>query len=106
MMLVRLAAVAGAGMAGVLFAATVYAAPADDQNFIAALDRQGIPYSSPQNAIGIAREVCALLDDGATGVDVAREINKTSGIPAPHAGYFVGASITSYCPSHSNAFSG
>ena len=89
MMLVRLAAAAGAGMAAVLFAATVYAAPADDQNFIAALDRQGIPYSSPQNAIGIARE-----------------INKTSGIPAPHAGYFVGASITSYCPSHSNAFSG
>ena len=107
-MLVRLAAVLGT--AAVLLSAslvvTAYAEPVDDQGFIAALDRQKIPYASPQKAITLAREVCTLLDDGAAGVDVAREINKTSGIPVANAGYFVGASITSYCPSHSDAFAG
>jgi hypothetical protein len=96
----------GCGAAALIAPASAFASPAEDQAFLAALDRQGITYPSPQSAIRIASEVCTLLDDGATGVDVAREITTTSGIPVKNSGYFVGASITTYCPSHSGAFSG
>jgi Protein of unknown function (DUF732) len=97
---------AAIGIVGValLSAATASASPADDQGFLSALDKQGIAYSSPQWAVRTAREVCALLDDGANGLDVSREVSKTSGIPIEKAGYFVGASIASYCPSHADAF--
>jgi hypothetical protein len=106
MMLVRITAAAAAAAAAIVAAVTASAAPSDDQAFIAALDRQGIQYPSPQSAINVAREVCTLLDDGATGVDVAREINKNSAIPVASSGYFVGASIAAYCPAHGDAFAG
>jgi hypothetical protein len=104
--LFRILAAASVGAAAIFSVAAASAAPSDDQAFIAALDRQGIKYPSPQFAVSIARDVCTLLDDGATGVDVAREINKNSGIPVGNSGAFVGASIVSYCPSHADAFSG
>jgi hypothetical protein len=94
------------GAAALITPASAVASPAEDEAFLAALDRQGITYPSPHSAILIASEVCTLLDDGATGVDVAREITTTSGIPVKSSGYFVGASITTYCPSHTDAFSG
>lgn len=105
-MFVRALLSVGCGAAALIAPASAFASPAEDQAFLAALDRQGITYPSPQSAIRIASEVCTLLDDGATGVDVAREITTTSGIPVKNSGYFVGASITTYCPSHSGAFSG
>jgi homoserine kinase len=101
----RLVAAAGVGTAAFFSVAVASAAPSDDQAFIAALDRQKITYPSPQFAVSVAKEVCTLLDDGAVGVDVAREINKTSGIPVGSSGAFVGASIVAYCPSHTDAFS-
>jgi Protein of unknown function (DUF732) len=104
MILARTFAAVEIGAAALLTAATVRAAPSDDDAFLAALDKQGITYSSPQYAIRIGREICTLLDDGANGVNVSREISKNNGIPIENAGYFVGASIAAYCPSHSNAF--
>jgi hypothetical protein len=104
MILTRALVAVGIG-AGVLFgAADASASPADDQGFLTALDKQGIAYPSPQWAVTTAREVCTLLDDGAKGVEVSREVSKTSGIPIEKAGYFVGASIAAYCPSHADAF--
>lgn len=103
---VRVLVATGIGAAALLTTATSSASPSDDQAFLAALDRQGVKYPSPQHAISMANEVCTLLDDGASGVDVAREIAKNSGIPVERSGFFVGASIAAFCPSHTNAFSG
>jgi Protein of unknown function (DUF732) len=103
---IREATLVGIGIvvAPFLSAAFASAAPADDQAFLAALDKQAIAYSSPQWAINTAKYVCTLLDDGASGVNVSSEISNTSGIPIEKAGYFAGASIAAYCPQHANAF--
>ncbi|MDT5009614.1 MAG: hypothetical protein QOH57_1231 [Mycobacterium sp.] len=102
----RVLAAAGVSAAALLTATTASASPSDDQAFLSALDRQGVKYPSAQYAISVAGEVCTLLDDGAGGVDVAREITKNSGIPVESSGFVVGASIASYCPSHIGAFAG
>lgn len=104
MTLTRSLAVVGIVAASVLGTATAKASPAQDDAFLSALDKQGIIYPSPDYAIRTAKEVCTLLDDGANGVDMSREVSKNSGIPVQNAGFFVGASIAAYCPSHRNAF--
>lgn len=98
------------GLAAVLAAASVCtatvasASPGDDQSFLAALDKQGIAYRSPEFAISTAKYACTLLDDGANGVAVAQELSNTNGIAIEHATFFVGASIATYCPQHADAF--
>jgi hypothetical protein len=104
MIVTRTFATIGIGAAALFGGQTASATPADDQGFLSALDRQGIAYLSPQWAISTAGYVCALLDDGANGVDASREISTTNGIPIEKAGYFVGASIAAYCPSHADVF--
>jgi len=94
----------GLAAASLCSAATAFASPSDDQAFLSALDKQGITYPSPQFAISTAQYACTLLDDGATGVDVAQEVSKNNGIPIDHSTYFVGASIAAYCPQHTDAF--
>ena len=104
MILTRTLAAVGISAGAVFSAAIASASPAQDQGFLSALDKQGITSPSPQWAISTARQVCLLLDDGATGVNVSSEMSKTSGIPIEKSGYFVGASISAYCPSHADAF--
>src|SRR5438874_702165 len=77
-MLARPLVAAGIVAVAITSATTASASPAEDQAFLAALDQQGIVYPSPQYAVSVAREVCQLLDDGAKGVDVAREISKNN----------------------------
>jgi hypothetical protein len=99
----RTVATVGTGAAVLFSGATASASPSDDA-FLATLDKQGITYASPERAITTAKEICTLLDDGANGVDVSREISKNSVVQIEKSGYFVGASITAYCPSHTDAF--
>ncbi|MDG4665969.1 DUF732 domain-containing protein [Mycobacterium sp. 236(2023)] len=90
------AAVAAAGLA------TALAAPAlaQDANeiFISALDSEGIPYSSADNAIQLAGAVCEYAAAGQDKTQIALEIMGPAGWSPEQSGFFVGAATQSYCP--------
>lgn len=98
------AAVAVAGVA--LFAAPVAAASPEDDAFLSVLDGQGIAYPSADYAVATAKDVCNYLDNGSSFVSIVSEISANSGLPAEDTGFFVGASIASYCPWHEGAIGG
>lgn len=91
----------GAGVA----LATTLAVPAhaDDADavFISVLDDEGISYSTPRDAIKVARAVCEFLYEGATLLDATQEVSDASGLGVEDSGFFVGAATASYCPSES-----
>ncbi len=88
---------------GPLAAATPIArADANDDAFLAALTAKGIRFGSPDKAIIAGHEVCDELDNGKTPAQVASTVQANSGLDGYHAGFFVGASIRAYCPSHSS----
>jgi len=78
--------------------ATAHADPIDDE-FLAAINSRHIQYPSPQAALNAAREVCGELRAGKKASDVVGDVMKNSSLDGYHAGYFVGASISAYCPS-------
>jgi hypothetical protein len=76
-------------------------ANATDDAFLAAIKAKGINFTTPEAAIVAAHEVCDELDIGRAKSDVASEVMTNSNLDGYHAGYFVGASVKAYCPSHS-----
>ena len=90
------AAVAAAGLA------TALAAPAladeTDDVFIGALQGEGIPFSSADNAIELAGAVCEYAAAGQDKTQIAIEIMGPAGWSAEQSGFFVGAATQSYCP--------
>ncbi|WP_241523611.1 DUF732 domain-containing protein [Mycobacterium sp. IEC1808] len=85
-------------------AAPLFAAPASaDQNddaFIAALASQGIPISDNSAAIGMGRNMCALLDQGTTRPLLVMKLMKDANLSARQAGFFLGLSSSAYCPQY------
>ncbi|AFM18841.1 Protein of unknown function (DUF732) [Mycolicibacterium chubuense NBB4] len=83
--------------------ATVWAAPAfaddTDDVFIDALDSEGIPFSTTENAITLADAVCDYVAAGQARDQVAVEIMGPANWTAEQSGLFVGAATRSYCPS-------
>jgi hypothetical protein len=73
---------------------------AADEAFLKAIKGKGITIPSEDYAIETAKQVCQLLDEDVSAVDVASQISKNSGIEIGKAGFFVGASIGAYCPEH------
>jgi hypothetical protein len=61
---------------------------------------------SPQHAIEAGHTVCKKLDSGMTPTQVANDVLNSSVMPAYHSGYFVGASITVYCPQYTSELTG
>lgn len=91
------AAVAAAGLATAL-AAPAFADETDDV-FISALQEQGIPFSTADNAIELAGAVCEYAAAGQEPTQIAIEIMDPAGWTAEQSGFFVGAATQSYCPS-------
>ncbi len=83
-------------------APTAHADAATDDAFLAALRSKGISFGSPTSAIVAGHEVCDELGLGRTPVQVAADVTKNSGLDGYHAGYFVGASISAYCPKYAS----
>ncbi|MBS1693007.1 MAG: DUF732 domain-containing protein [Actinobacteria bacterium] len=85
--------------------ATVLAAPAQadeiDDIFISVLDDEGIPYTSPGDAITVANAVCDYLADGNSLEDATVEVMNESGLGITDSGFFVGASTAAYCSEYS-----
>jgi uncharacterized protein YbjT (DUF2867 family) len=91
------AVVAAAGLATAL-AAPAFADETDDI-FINAIETEGIPYSSADNAITLADAVCDYVAAGQAPEQVAVEIMGPAGWTVEQSGFFVGAATGSYCPS-------
>jgi hypothetical protein len=73
----------------------------DSSNFLGALTSKGITFASRQAAIAAGREVCDELDQGRQASDVGNDVMTQTNLDGYHAGFFVGVSIATFCPRHS-----
>ncbi|HET6733356.1 DUF732 domain-containing protein [Mycobacterium sp.] len=93
------AAVAGLGLAALGSAATAGASSADD-TFMEVIGDHGIEPPSAEEAIGLAHDVCSVLDDGGDLVDAVTAVSNYTDLDDRDSAYIVGASIGTYCPEH------
>lgn len=85
--------------AALLSAAPASADPPDD-SFLGALENYGITINDPGSAIAMAHAVCAGFDQNQNSNVVAMKVMKDTTLSAKQSGYFVGASISAYCPQY------
>ncbi len=90
------ALVAAAGLA-TLTATPAFADDTDDI-FISALEDQGIPVPTSDDAIALAEAVCEYVAAGQPADQVAVEISGPANWSVEQSGFFVGAATQSYCP--------
>ena len=87
-----------------LGAAGGVAAPASvvqtDDAFVAALAKDGITMSDPSTAIAMAHTVCDGLDNHENTSVLAMSLMKDNDLSLEQSSYFVGASISAYCPQY------
>src|ERR1700744_2065096 len=82
-----------------LFAAPASADPTDDA-FVAALAKEGIAFTDHNNAIATAQTVCAGLDNSDKSIVLAMKRMKDTDLSLRQSSYFIGASISAYCPQY------
>jgi hypothetical protein len=92
-----------AAAAGLLTVAAALAAPAEanqiDDDFIAALNKAGVPYGEPANTVALAQSICPMLaKPGGTFAGAVAQV-KGGGISAGMADMFTQIAIGMYCPS-------
>lgn len=87
--LLALAAALGAPVAG--------ADPVEDE-FLRVIQQEGMVFNSPAGAVEDARNVCAALTDGGTGVEIGNRIIRDTGLTAHQATVFVVEAAHAYCP--------
>lgn len=87
------------GAAAVLTAAPASADPTDD-SFLGALADYGINVNDPGTAIAMAHTVCSGFDQNQNSNIVAMKVMKDTSLTAKQSGYFVGLSISAYCPQY------
>lgn len=94
---ITFSAVVGAVMA----LGTAAPALADDTDdiFVSVLEGEGIPFSTPKDAISLAHAVCDYVHAGQKPEQVAVEISEPANWTLEQSGFFVGAATQSYCPS-------
>lgn len=83
-----------------LVAAPAARADMVDSSFLSALNSKGIDFASGQNAVIAGHEVCDELDQGRQKNDVVSEVMSSSRLDDYHAGFFVGVSVSAFCPRH------
>ena len=75
-------------------------ADAVDTTFLGALNSKGIDFANGQSAVIAGHEVCDELDSGRQKNDVVSEVMQSSQLDGYHAGFFVGVSVSAFCPRH------
>lgn len=85
--------------AAALSAAPASADPPDDA-FLGALADYGIVMNDPDTAISMAHTVCAGFDNNQPSGLLAMKVMKDSNMTAKQAGFFVGLSVSAYCPQY------
>ncbi len=87
----------GPGMLGLTAAK---ADPDTDGDFIAAITERGFTFPDIETAIGAAGYVCDTLDEGRTQYQTAVMVAAVTGFDITNSVFFVGESVTAYCPEH------
>ena len=82
-----------------LSAGPASADPIDDA-FVAALAKEGIAFAAHNTAIATARTVCAGLDKSDKSSVLAMKLMKDTDLSLRQSSYFIGASISAYCPQY------
>ncbi len=88
--------------AAIALGAPAHAEPdGDDKALISALQRSGISYDSPVQAITSAKAVCAFLNSGETGLEIIKDLKDNNpGMTMDRAAAFVVIASNTYCPEH------
>src|ERR1700758_4938399 len=86
--------------AGALLSAAPASADSTDDAFVAALAKDGITTSGPNTAIAMAHSVCAELDNNQNTSALAMSLMKDNDLSLKESSYFVGASMSAYCPQY------
>jgi hypothetical protein len=86
--------------AAALHSAAPASADQTDDAFIAAVGDGGITIPDRNTAIGMARTMCALLDQGTKRPLLVMKLMKDANLSARQAGYFLGVSTSAYCPQY------
>jgi hypothetical protein len=85
--------------AALLSAAPASADPTDDA-FVAALAKEGIVITDRNTTIAMAHAVCAGLDRTDKSSVLAMKLMKDTDLSLKQSSYFVGVSISAYCPQY------
>ena len=94
-------AVATSALGLAAFASTgVASASTVDDTFISVISDEGIEAPSAKEAIGVAEDVCTILDKGGDLLDAVSAVADYTDLEFEDSAFFVGASIASYCPEH------
>ncbi|BBX73480.1 DUF732 domain-containing protein [Mycobacterium shinjukuense] len=73
----------------------------DDAAFLAALNRAGITYADPAQAIASAQALCALCARGETGLQLVSDLRTYNpGLSMDAAAQFAAIASAAYCPQH------
>jgi hypothetical protein len=100
-MTIRLVVAVAIGLFGPLATVSTAQANTNDNHFLSDLKSQGITdHVSDAHAIEAGHSVCQKLGNGESPTAVVNDVLNSSNMPAYHSGYFVGASIDSYCPEY------
>jgi hypothetical protein len=67
---------------------------------MAALAKEGIAFPDNNTAIAVAHTVCAGFDKTDKSSILAMKLMKDTGLSLKQSSYFVGASISAYCPQY------
>jgi hypothetical protein len=81
------------------FAAPASADPTDDA-FVAALAKEGIAFTDHNTPIATAHTVCTGLDKSDKSSVLAMKLMKDTDLSLRQSSYFIGASISAYCPQY------
>jgi hypothetical protein len=95
----RLVVVVVALLGPLAAASTARADPSDDK-LLGLMQYDGITDDSPEAAFEAGHKVCEKLDGGMTPAEVALDVLFSSRLPSYDSGFFVGSSISAYCPQH------
>jgi hypothetical protein len=72
-----------------------------DASFLAALDKAGITYQDPTVAVAVAKNACALMDQGDPQAGVIKSVSSSNpGFTADGAAQFTMIAASAYCPQH------
>ncbi|MGV1004468.1 MAG: DUF732 domain-containing protein [Candidatus Nanopelagicales bacterium] len=89
-----------APLAAIAASPSAHAETITDAAFIATLDYEGIPYSTPHAAIAAAHAVCEGVGGGMSVVRIGHLMAANAGLTFGQSGYVIGAAIEAYCPAY------
>ncbi len=72
-----------------------------DASFLAALNKAGITYQDPAVAVAVAKQACALMDQGNPQAGVITSVSSSNpGFTGDGAAQFTMIAASAYCPQH------